>query len=438
MPPTRKSRIYTRKRGAAARYYADFREYADVGGGLEALIPPNGRSATTDPDIAESLVADRLEELRGKRQNRVILGITKETDLASYVADHLIKKKQSGRVTDGWVADSQRYLDHAIEFFETTGPRDLLSIGVEDVQAWADALSQTPSNRRDPNDPEGERRLPLSPGTVRHFLNALSNLYVRAQSEGYAPPGWNPVQAMIDKPVARADEAEWLEVHEAALFLEAARLYKPKREDVAIPPRRLYALIATFLLTGGRETEVYGLEMDDVSFDRRKITFRTNAWRRLKTRNSRRTVPLWPQLEEILREYVFGAGAPPGRLLFPGVVRTKRRQGQPSKEQMITDIRKALDGIAETCGWRGGDIRTKAFRHTYCAARLQTLDHGAPVSLYTVARDMGHGGDALVRRVYGHLGDVRHRSEAIEYRIEQHAGRDGIPERLDALRATKN
>lgn len=36
------------------------------------------------------------------------------------------------------------------------------------------SLSETPSNRRDPSDPEGERRLPLSPGTVRHYLNALS------------------------------------------------------------------------------------------------------------------------------------------------------------------------------------------------------------------------------------------------------------------------
>ena len=41
---------------------------------------------------------------------------------------------------------------------------------------------------------------------------------------------------------------------------------------------------------------------------------------------------------------------------------------------------------------------------------------------------MGHGGDALVRRVYGHLGTVRHRggkwgddgSTAVEFRIEQH------------------
>jgi integrase len=47
------------------------------------------------------------------------------------------------------------------------------------------------------------------------------------------------------------------------------------------------------------------------------------------------------------------------------------------------------------------------FRHTYCAARLQTLDQGAPVSVYTVAKELGHGGETMVRRVYGHLGHVR-------------------------------
>ncbi len=46
-----------------------------------------------------------------------------------------------------------------------------------------------------------------------------------------------------------------------------------------------YPLVATYLLTGGRESKVTGLELD-VSVDRRTITFRPNAWRRLKTPGS--------------------------------------------------------------------------------------------------------------------------------------------------------
>ena len=74
-----------------------------------------------------------------------------------------------------------------------------------------------------------------------------------------------------------------------------------------------------------------------------------------------------------------------------------------------------------------------AFRHSYCAAGLQLLDHGAPISPYTVAKWLGHGGTALVNRVYGHLGEVRHRSEHLEFRVEQHAAK--LKDRLAALHA---
>jgi hypothetical protein len=42
------------------------------------------------------------------------------------------------------------------------------------------------------------------------------------------------------------------------------------------------------------------------------------------------------------------------------------------------------------------------------------------------------GGEAVVRKVYGHLGQVRYRAEAVEYRVEQHATKLGA--RLEALR----
>ena len=47
------------------------------------------------------------------------------------------------------------------------------------------------------------------------------------------------------------------------------------------------------------------------------------------------------------------------------------------------------------------------------------------MSTYTVAREMGHGGEAMVRRVYGHLGQVRHRAQAVEYRVKQDATKLG-------------
>jgi len=92
-----------------------------------------------------------------------------------------------------------------------------------------------------------------------------------------------------------------------------------------------------------------------------------------------------------------------------------------------------LAAVAELEGWEAEDISSKLFRHTYCAARLQTLDRGASVSVYTVGKEIGHGGDAVVKRVYGHLGEVRHRAKAVEFRVEQHGAK--LKDRLRDLRA---
>jgi len=147
-------------------------------------------------------------------------------------------------------------------------------------------------------------------------------------------------------------EARWLEVPDAALLLEAARAHQ-----------RAFPLVA-FLLTGWRESEVLHLEVGDVPFDRHTVTFRPNAWRRLKTASSFRTVPLWPQLAAILQPYVFAADRPPSRLLLPSY--------RTGAEAMVTDFRKLLDAVAVRAGWKPGEIRSKMFRHTYCAAPLQT------------------------------------------------------------------
>jgi integrase len=81
---------------------------------------------------------------------------------------------------------------------------------------------------------------------------------------------------------------------------------------------------------------------------------------------------------------------------------------------------KGWEGSWATAQWKAGDLGTRVFRHTFTAARLQTLDRGAPVSLYTVSRKLGHGSEEMVRRVNAHLGSVRHRSQVVEFRVEQH------------------
>ena len=73
-------------------------------------------------------------------------------------------------------------------------------------------------------------------------------------------------------------------------------------------------------------------------------------------------------------------------------------------------------------------------RHIYCSTRLQTLERGAAVSPFTVGKELGHGGRALVDRVYGHLGEIRHRSDVVEYRVTQHLKVEGYADRVKVLR----
>lgn len=423
-----KQRIYWREQGGAPRAYGDFREYHDVGGGREALVAVGEKLATTDPTVAAFLVGRRLEDLEARRRGRVFGGAGRSATLEGFAAEHLVAKAKGGKVTERWLSSTELHLRRAVAHFGAA--RDLRSIGVADVRAWVGRLQDTETNRGHAMDG----------GTIRHHLNALSNLYRRAAAEAVVAPGFNPAAALMEKPTARRVEAKWLEVLEAALLLESARRFRSGRADLAIP--FVHPLIATYLLTGGRRAEVLGLEVDDVSLDRKTVTFRPNAHRRLKTGTSARVVPLWPQLEEILRAYLFQGGDAPTGLLFPSPA---------GPAAMLQDFRKVLDHVAIAAGFweyligadgqqvkndagepiRRGTVRSKMFRHTYCSARLQTLDQGAPVSIYTVGKELGHGGDSLVKRVYGHLGQVRHRAEVVEYRVEQH--RAILRERLGAL-----
>lgn len=164
--------------------------------------------------------------------------------------------------------------------------------------------------------------------------------------------------------------------------------------------------------------EAFGIEVEDVDFGQRVIRIHPNSWRRLKTPRSTRLVPLWPQLANLLSDYLAKYGARLNRLLFPS-----ERLLARGKEGMITDSNKMLDGLGSRVGFQPGEVRWNKLRHGSATARLQTLDNGVPVSPFTVARELGHTSVRLVERIYGHLGEVRHRSEVVEFRIEQHSER---------------
>jgi integrase len=402
-PNSKNSRIFAlqRTRGGPKRYYVDLR---DLGGKRAVpLIVAGDKRATKDLEIAEAVAAQLENDLRQRRLRRVH-NLPEPTDLQSFIREHLIAKRKAGRVTERTIGDDEARLARALAFFGAT--RALDAIGVTDVRAWLSKLQD-----------QG-----LAGGTLRAHLHSLSNMYRRAASENRVPVGYNPAAALMDKPRATRVEARWLEVPDAALLLESARTYGAAGD--------IYALVATFLLTGGLLSEVLCLEADDLSFDRATVTFRPNATRaatnlrqNLKTDYRPRVVPMWPQLAEILKPFLAAHEDRTGQV-FPGYLGGKEK-----------DLNELLDAVAARAGWKAGEIRTKMFRHTYCAARLQTLDQGAPVAKYTVEKELGHGSAAMIEKIYGHLGEIRHRAENVEYRIEQHAAK--LKDRLANLRGAK-
>jgi integrase len=438
---TIRSRILARRRGGPPRYYADFRDFSDVGGKIQKLSPAGEQYATTSLTDALEFAATRLHEFEARRRARPSHSTAPRT-FGTFAAHHLIEKAENGEADEQWLDSAERHLAEARAYFGDR--RDLGDVQVGDVSGYLTHL-RTLSNGRGGT---------MSGGTITQYLNSLSSLYRRAVSEGIVPMGHNPVRALVGKPKIRRQKTRWLEINEMARVLNVARAYTPTRDHLALP--YFFEILAALALTGCRETEVYGLEIGDVNLERGIIIVQENEWRRLKTENAERPVPIFPQLGEILAAYANGPNAPTGKLFFPSA----RPDGDT--ERMITDLRKTLDKLPmperfrrnrtereleqleaarrkKLARWtdkpRGPKpketreelerpvvttmippLRTKMLRHTYCAARLQTLDHGRPISIYTVAQEMGHGDLKLIKKIYGHLGTVRHRGEAVEFR----------------------
>jgi integrase len=376
----RKRKWMYRKNG---RFYGDFRTFADVGGSQEALVPQGERFATKKHPVAKRLAKARLAELKRLRK----AGLGDEWGdlrrLGPFVDYHLEKEARRRRSLPNLRQIEQR-LHAAIQFF---GEDALLrEIDTAQLQDYVDDL-------RERVRWEGTDRAttePIDPGTQLKYLAALSKLFRRARSIKILPSEHQPFQDIMDLPDAEAREAEWLDGPTAALVLEAARLYRPKRADIALPCA--HTMVATLLLTGMRASEGLGLRIEDIDFERKVIRVRWNRHRRLKTKRSRRVVPLWPQLETILRAYLERRGSPTEGILFP----SPTKPGQP-----VRGIKRLVAELAIRIDY-DGTLTPKVFRHTYCAARLQTLDQGAPVARSLVAREMGHSRKTM-DEVYTHV-----------------------------------
>lgn len=370
------------------RWYGDFR---GIGGGQHALIPPGQKRATKDKRVARALASEIEKELLRRQLTGIVTGRTKRVTFAEYATEHWETKDNLGKdLSPSHLNDLAKRLEVAADFFGASTALD--AIGGEDVRRFYMHLTKRDNGRGGV----------LSSSTQRAYLSALGGMLEQARCEGYIDD--NPVRNLTVRPVVERSEAQFYEAGTVWEVLQAAREYDTRR-----PGSFIYPVIATLAYTGGRKSEVLGLEIEDVDFDstlvhsvKGSIAFRPNRWRTLKTRGSERTVPMWPDLRGVLQPFV---GTRDSGLLFPADNGGMRR-----------DLRKALDRVGEMAGLPAGYVRTKAFRHTYGSMRIQTVDAGEPVAIYTVSRELGHRDTKMVEQTYGHLMNTRHRRAVVSYR----------------------
>lgn len=323
--------------------------------------------------------------------------------LRGYTAEHLARKRTAREASLRWLGQVRRHLDVAARFLGSTTP--VAEVTLADVEAYVGWLLT----------PRAQGGRGLAPATANRYLSSLSNLFRRAASDGLVEV--NPVTLLLRRPSAGPPaEPEWLEPDEVARLLAWARARGPRRKADGVA--FLHELVALFAYSGLRKSEGLGLEVGDLDFARGLLRVRPNRWRSFKTAAASRVVPLFSELEAVLRAYLEGPLAPRGRLLFPSPA------GRGSEERPLTNLRRALAGapLPDRLAPPGtvpaeerGRLTLSLLRHTYCAARLQTTDRGAPVAPFTVAREMGHTEMRMVLRVYGHLGRFRLRGGEVRY-----------------------
>jgi integrase len=333
-------------------------------------------------------VAERLPELEREAKDRKLGRETGDRLLREFCEEHINRKRHEVGSAKT-IRENDRALRYLIDFLGDNAT--VAGVTVEELTDYRDWRLKT-----------------VRPGTVNHELSAISNMMERAVA-----------RRVVERNEARhvrlareeRTESVWLEIAEGVRLLEAAKALEEDPRSRAYP--HIHALLTTFLCSGGRRLEVLGLDVADVDFETRadghgRIHLRPNRFRQIgkgfKGAVSVRSVPLWPQLNRTLRAHVDRTGIAEG-LVFPSHV---------EGAGMLQDVRDAFASAAEKAKITKA-ITHHTLRHTYAAVRLQTVDAGEPVALYTVARELGHAGTGQIESTYGHVLDRRVRLSEVRF-----------------------
>jgi integrase len=406
------------------RYYLDLR---DMGHGREALIPDGSTYATRDQLVAISLAGQRLEALlrpeheRYFRRNELARVVT----VGAFAREWLVLARD--RAGEGF-ASARTLLRYEQAFKQAFNARDkqgevVLSQDLRIDQVTVAHVKRLFQALRTTITRAGAR---TSASSIHQIITGMQLVFDHASDEGVVPKDYNPWRNLRrqDRPsLPRQSSTDFLEIYEAHALLSASE----NAELVEIP---IQAIASTYLHTGGRKAEVLGLERENLDFERKVVRFVSNQYRTIKDYDER-SVPMWPALEKDLRRHLEECPST-SSLVFEGRSKTGRPQMITSYHKAFQRVKWAAAGLLEQsmrASFLKKEINPRVLRVTYCSARLQTLDRGAPVASWTVESEMGHASGKMIKRVYGRLGTVRHRSEVVEYvpREEDLVVRAGSP-----------
>ncbi len=251
----------------------------------------------------------------------------------------------------------------------------LRDIGRQDVQQWvADRFRQK-----------------LGWQTVRNSWTLLSGILETAVEYGYL--SMNP---------ARGVKFPEKELKEAPVLFTAEDFVK-LLEQLDEPYRTMARLIA---LTGLRIGELLAVRWRCLDLEIGTLSVRESVYegkfQSPKTRKSRRTMPLGPQIIVWLREHRLRAKRTESDDLVFG-----NRKGQPLRESKL--LRNVLQPAAERAGL--GRVTWHQFRHIH-----SSLLNDLRVPVKIAQEQLGHSSISTTLNIYTHVVDASHRKaiEALE------------------------
>ncbi len=392
------------------RYFLDLR---DLGKGREALIPEGQTYATKDELVAIALAGKRLEHLLQPERERYFRrnDLKRTATVGEFAREWLEQARE--RAGEGF-ASARTLLRYQQAFEQAFAARDASTACALDQDTRIDRVTVSDVKRligvlRKTKTRSGEF---TSASSIHQIITGMQLVFDHAVDEGAVPPSHNPWRELRrqDRPsLPRQSRTDFLETYEAHALLLGC-------EDVEFTEIPLQPLTSAYLHTGGRKAEILGLEVDDLDFRRKLVRIVSNRWRPIKD-NDERSIPMWPDFERDIRRHL-ETGPRSTSLVFVG-------HGRTGEEQMITSYHKAFQRAKWAAAARLGEalgakfltkeINPRVFRVTYCSARLQTLDNDKPVASWTVEAEMGHDSGKMIKRVYGRIGEMRHRSAVVEY-----------------------